>query len=127
MTKIYNIVDFVIVYIKKRAKPAFCPPRIASQFLLASHYVTSIFLYIKKSWYPFLTGISFFCVRYLKIVKNLKIIFVHLFNLIFHIFNESVRFQCSHPRTLAQQKHPNAIAVGIRFNYCFAVFDIYNF
>ncbi len=38
--------------VNKRAKPAFCPPRIASQFSLAFHHVTSIFLYQNKPANP---------------------------------------------------------------------------
>ena len=37
-----------VFFSKKKAKPAFCLPRIASQFSLVSHYITSIFLYIKR-------------------------------------------------------------------------------
>ena len=48
---IRQIIDFLysMADVEKRAKPAFCPPRIASQFSLDSLYVTSIFLYTNKS------------------------------------------------------------------------------
>ena len=42
----------IFLYINKRAKPAFCPPRIALQFSLAPHYITGIFLYINKRAKP---------------------------------------------------------------------------
>ncbi len=38
----------IFLYINKRAKPAFCPPRIALQFSLTPHYITAFFYTLTK-------------------------------------------------------------------------------